>query len=179
MLRLNKTIAFIIILFSVISLKAMKAPQEVSWLSPKAKLFLAIQYDSLEEVQEALMEDHDCVNAIDDLGNTPLILATIKENPCIVEILLANNADPLFTTPYGQKALDMAHHLYGLKFFWRKGFMQRYGTLVHKKEKTAADIPEMSKLLEEIDRMTSSLNNLEAIIQQFNNTPQDPDQPGA
>ncbi len=182
MLRLNKTIAPIILFFSVVNLSAMKATQAVpknKSSSITARLFLAIQSGDFQEVQEAIMADRDCVNARDALGNTPLIIATIKEDPFIVSLLIANQADPSLTTPYKQTALDLARRLYSFKAPMEEGSRKSYELLSSKEKKTETELKEMVRHLEDLSQIVSSLNNLDGIIQQLDNFPQNPDQPSA
>ncbi|MFA5306404.1 MAG: ankyrin repeat domain-containing protein [Candidatus Babeliales bacterium] len=157
-------------LLSLTNLNAMSQTYEtVEYQSSPIgeKLCFAIQWGEFAEFQELIMQNHDSINDRDKLGNTPLIMATIKENPLLVHILLENHADPLITTPYGQTARKLAQHLHAFKTSHMEDINNDYKTLVSKKVKTEKELRYMVHVLEEIERMSSSLTNLEEIIQQL------------
>lgn len=86
-------------------------------------LFLAISYlhetrsstprpePSPEQLLKTLVDHGADVNAVDEYGNTALMIATVQDNAELVKLLLTLGADPTVKGPGGHTAKDTAYNL--------------------------------------------------------------------
>ena len=71
-------------------------------------LYQACYNEQSEVVKELLKNENVPINSINDEGHTPLVIACIRENTLIANILLEANADPNIALLDGNTALHFA-----------------------------------------------------------------------
>ena len=72
----------------------------------------AARKGNVEKVRSLINTNSDLVNATDNFGITPLMLASQEGQEVVVELLLENGADPRVSTQFGTTALNIAASAY-------------------------------------------------------------------
>jgi ankyrin len=84
------------------------ASEPPPWEDAPRPLHMAAKFGEVADVEAILKRDARAINSLDEMGDTPLNCAVVRENQEIAEFLLAHGADPNIPNRNGLTPLEQA-----------------------------------------------------------------------